>query len=86
MNAGALVLRQQQKPPQGDWRTWLLLGGRGSGKTRAGAQWINGLASGLAPFAGTETTPLALVGETIADVRDVMIEGPAGIIACAGLD
>jgi phage terminase large subunit-like protein len=61
--------------------TWLVMGGRGAGKTRLGAEWVNCLAHGLAPFAGGHTFPIALVGETIADVRDVMIEGPAGIKA-----
>ncbi len=59
--------------------TWLVMGGRGSGKTRLGAEWVNCLANGYAPFANAKTGPIALVGETIADVRDVMIEGPAGI-------
>lgn len=61
--------------------TWLVMGGRGSGKTRLGAEWVNCLVHGMAPFASVKTSPIALVGETIADVRDVMIEGPAGIKA-----
>lgn len=61
--------------------TWLVMGGRGSGKTRLGAEWVNCLVHGLAPFAANPISPIALVGETIADVRDVMIEGPAGIKA-----
>lgn len=61
---------------------WLVTGGRGAGKTRLGAEWVNALVRGLPLFA----TPalrygrLALVGETLADVRDVMIEGPSGIV------
>jgi phage terminase large subunit-like protein len=55
------------------------MGGRGSGKTRLGAEWVNGLVRGIAPFSDPDVSPIALVGETIADVRDVMIEGPAGI-------
>ncbi|MBK8085951.1 MAG: glycoside hydrolase TIM-barrel-like domain-containing protein [Devosia sp.] len=39
--------REEQLPPEGDWTTWLLLGGRGSGKTRAGAEWVRGGAEGL---------------------------------------
>jgi phage terminase large subunit-like protein len=62
---------------------WLVVGGRGSGKTRLGAEWTNGLAMGLSPFAVKEHGRLALVGETLGDVRDVMIEGPSGILACA---
>lgn len=77
-------MREAQKPPRGRrWSTWLLLGGRGSGKTRAGAEWVHGLASAVQPFAGRVVSPIALVGETLADVREVMIEGPAGIVACA---
>lgn len=65
--------------PDKPWRTWLVMGGRGSGKTRIGAEWVNGFVMGLAPFSGPNVSPIALVGETLADVRDVMIEGPAGI-------
>jgi phage terminase large subunit-like protein len=65
--------------PETPWRTWLVMGGRGSGKTRIGAEWVNGFVMGLAPFNGPNVSPIALVGETLADVRDVMIEGPAGI-------
>lgn len=77
-------LRQAQRPPSGnDWLTWLILGGRGSGKTHAGSEWVHGLASGALPAAQAITEPIALIGETIADVREIMIEGPAGIRACA---
>lgn len=77
-------MREAQKPPRHRrWSTWLLLGGRGSGKTRAGAEWVHGLASAVRPFAQRVVSPIALVGETIADVREVMIDGPAGIRACA---
>ncbi len=63
-------------PPRTDsWTTWLLLGGRGAGKTRAGAEWIRACAR--------KPIRIALVGETLADVRDVMIEGPSGLIAIA---
>ena len=62
-------------PPE----TWLLLGGRGAGKTRTGAEWVNGLARSVPPFARHKHFRLALVGETLADVRDVMIEGISGI-------
>ncbi len=69
-----------QAPPPGDWTIWLILGGRGAGKTRAGAEWVRALATGcdpLVPKAGR----IALVGETMADVREVMIEGPSGLLA-----
>lgn len=61
---------------------WLVTGGRGSGKTRLGAEWVNGLVRGLPPFsAGHRYGHFALVGETLSDVREVMVEGPSGILA-----
>ncbi|HEY8577640.1 MAG TPA: terminase family protein [Devosia sp.] len=66
--------RDEQLPPDGDWTTWLLMGGRGSGKTRAGAEWIRSLAA-----AGV--TPIAIVGQTIADATAVMVKGESGIMA-----
>ena len=75
------MARPDQLPPPGDWLTWLLLGGRGAGKTRAGAEWVRGMALGQPPFADSATGPIALVGETFADVREVMIEGVSGLLA-----
>ncbi len=77
--------RMKQVPPE-EVRlrrvdVWLVIGGRGSGKTRAGAEWVNAMTGGYPPIAYEKTGPIALVGETLADVRDVMIEGPAGILA-----
>ncbi|MBN9305632.1 MAG: ATP-binding protein [Devosia sp. 67-54] len=69
-----LWARPSQLPPAGDWVTWLLMGGRGSGKTRAGAEWVRGLAA-----AGTG--PIALVGETITEAIAVMVRGPSGLMA-----
>jgi phage terminase large subunit-like protein len=63
------------------WLTWLLIGGRGAGKTRAGAEWVRAQALGVAPFASEVATRIALVGETEHDVREVMIEGVSGILA-----
>jgi phage terminase large subunit-like protein len=76
----AFDARADQKPPEGDWLTWLLLGGRGSGKTRAGAQWVRGMALGLTPYAERPVGRIALIGETYADVREVMIEGVSGLL------
>ena len=73
--------RDAQLPPSGDWRVWLILGGRGSGKTRAGAEWVSGMALGLAPFATRACGHIALVGETFADAREVMVDGPSGILS-----
>ncbi|WP_159590367.1 DNA-packaging protein [Chelativorans xinjiangense] len=61
--------------------TWLVMGGRGSGKTRLGAEWVNGLVRGLPPFSNHEYRRIALVGETFADVREVMIEGSSGLLS-----
>lgn len=71
----------QQPPPKPDWSIWLVLGGRGAGKTRTGAEWTKGMALGLPPFAGKPTTRIALVGETQGQVRDVMVEGVSGLLA-----
>lgn len=73
--------RDHQRPPPGCWRSWLLLGGRGSGKTRAGAEWVHGLAS-----AGDRSDlHIALVAETLGDAREVMIDGVSGICRIARL-
>ena len=77
----ALWARDDQYPPEGDWTLWLILGGRGAGKTRAGAEWVRGVAAGRPPFARVPAGRIALVGETYADVRDVMIEGVSGLLA-----
>lgn len=59
--------------PAGDWTTWLFLGGRGAGKTRAGAEWIHERVR-----RGAER--IALVAETYADGREVMVGGPSGLM------
>jgi phage terminase large subunit-like protein len=63
------------------WRTWLIMGGRGAGKTRAGAQWVRGLALGEKPFAATPTGPIALIGESEHEAREVMVEGVSGLLS-----
>jgi phage terminase large subunit-like protein len=63
-----------QLEPEGDWTTWLLMGGRGSGKTRAGAEWVRQLAK-------AKVTPIALVGETMKEALSIMVRGESGIIA-----
>ena len=58
-----------------DWTTWLLLGGRGAGKTRAGAEWIRFIID-----RGGRQKRIALVAEAYADAREVMIDGPSGLL------
>jgi phage terminase large subunit-like protein len=66
--------REKQLPPKGDWRFWLILAGRGFGKTRTGAEWIRSLAeSGRHQW-------LTIVGPTRESVFKVMLKGPAGIL------
>jgi phage terminase large subunit-like protein len=87
-----LFARDDQLPPgsfsthpvaREDWRTWLFMGGRGAGKTRAGAEWVRGLVEGREGFSRLRLGRIALVGETHADVREVMVEGPSGLTAVA---
>lgn len=78
--------RDDQLPPETDaegrpWRTWLILGGRGSGKTRAGAEWVRAEAEALARCGGAGNGRIALVGETLDQVRSVMVEGVSGLLA-----
>ena len=69
-----LQARPEQVAPEGDWTTWLFLGGRGAGKTRAGAEWIRErVETGAAQR-------IALVAATAADARAIMVEGESGIL------
>jgi predicted phage terminase large subunit-like protein len=74
----AAIARPNQLPPLGDWwQIWLLLAGRGFGKTRTLAEWVCAqVASGLA-------SRIALVAATAADARDVLVEGESGILSVA---
>lgn len=77
-SAWARVAHVAQLAPEGAWSTWLFQGGRGAGKTRAGAEWL---------AARAEATPngrFALVAATEHDLREVMIEGPSGLRALPG--
>jgi phage terminase large subunit-like protein len=66
--------RPEQLPPDGDWAGWLVMAGRGFGKTRTGAEWVSEEArSGRA-------SRIVLIAPTVADTRDVMLEGPSGIM------
>lgn len=81
----ATFAHPHQEPPLrasngGPWTTWLVLAGRGAGKTRLGAEWVRALVHGHAPYSRRRYGRIALVGETAHDTREVMIEGPAGIL------
>lgn len=69
--------RPAQRLPDGDWRIWLLLGGRGAGKTLAAAQCVR------AEVETGHARHIALVGRSVADIRDVMIEKRSGLLAVA---
>ena len=69
--------RADQQPPAGDWHVWMLLAGRGFGKTRTGAEWVRAFA---------EATPgarIALVAASLHEARQVMVEGESGLLAIA---
>ena len=72
--------RPPQLAPAGDWAIWLILAGRGFGKTRAGAEWVLDRVGGH-----NDPGPhrVALVARTAADARDVMVQGESGLVACA---
>ncbi len=75
-----------QLPPEGDWRTWVVMGGRGAGKTRAGAEWVRAEVEGSRPLDIGRSRRVALVGETIEQAREVMVFGDSGILACSPPD
>ena len=65
--------RPEQCPPAGDWRTWLILAGRGWGKTRTGAEWLRDQ---------RDTCPrMAIIAPTFADARDTCVEGESGLLS-----
>lgn len=72
--------RPEQFTPSGDWLIWLLMAGRGWGKTRTGAEWILE-AIAAEPDVDGSPTEWAVVGETFSEVRDVCLDGPAGLRA-----
>jgi phage terminase large subunit-like protein len=70
------ALRGQREPAFG-WRNWLILAGRGYGKTRTGAEWV------LARARETPLARIALVGASLDEVAKIMVEGESGLLACA---
>jgi len=75
-----------QVPPEGVWKTWVIMGGRGAGKTRAGAEWVRAQVEGALPADAGRAKRVALVGETVDQVREVMIFGESGILSCSSPD
>ncbi|HKR25463.1 MAG TPA: terminase family protein [Allosphingosinicella sp.] len=73
----AWVHAGQEVPESGDWRVCLMFGGRGFGKTRAGAEWVSQLAR---DHPGAQ---IALVAANLGEARRVMVEGPSGLLAVA---
>src|SRR5437764_10777523 len=69
------IARPNQLPPPGDWQVWLLLAGRGFGKTRTLAEWV------CQQAASGKAGRIAVVAATAADARDVLVEGQSGILA-----
>jgi len=72
--------RPSQLPPPGDWRVWLILAGRGFGKTRTGAETV------IDRVRRRVSKRVGLIAPTAADARDVMVEGESGILACSPPD
>lgn len=75
--------RPEQLLPLGDdWNTWLVLAGRGYGKTRMGAETVRQVVCGDTPLSPGLCNRIALVAETSGDARDVLVEGESGLLAC----
>ena len=75
-----------QVAPEGAWKSWVIMGGRGAGKTRAGAEWVRGQVEGARPLDAGRAQHVALVGETFDQAREVMVFGESGILACSPPD
>ena len=75
-----MLARDAQLPPPGDWQTWLIMAGRGFGKTRAGAEWVRMIAETHCE------ARIALVSSSLSEARAVMVEGESGLIACSTPD
>ena len=67
------LARPEQLAPAGDWSCWLILAGRGFGKTRTGAEWVRSMMCGSTPLSAGKCRHIGLLAETAADARDVMV-------------
>lgn len=75
-----MLARPAQLPPEGLWRNWLIMAGRGFGKTRTGAEWVRMTAE------DNSEARIALVTASLAEARAVMVEGESGLLACSPPD
>ncbi len=84
-NFGCMRHDHQLPPAFGNngepWTTWLLIGGRGAGKTRAGAEWVKSACANAPKAEGEGERRIALIGETEHEIREVMIEGVSGLLS-----
>ena len=67
--------RPAQLPPPGDWRIWMIMAGRGFGKTRTGAEWVRMIAD------RNPDARIALISSSLAEARAVMVEGESGLLS-----
>ncbi|WP_246754766.1 DNA-packaging protein [Rhizobium lusitanum] len=74
LNDWRFLARDSQIAPEGDWQTWLILAGRGFGKTRTGAEWVREQVK-----AGRKR--IGLIAPTASDAREVMVEGESGLLS-----
>lgn len=76
------MARPEQYPPVGSWHIWLLLAGRGFGKTRTAAEWLTQAVIDEPKAPDGSPTEWAIVAETFGDTREVCVEGPSGVLGC----
>ena len=69
------LARDNQKLPEGDWFLWMILAGRGFGKTRTGAESVMQLVE------SGKYKRIAIIGKTVQEVRDIMVEGQSGLLS-----
>lgn len=75
LNDWAFWARPNQRMPEGIWRYWLILAGRGFGKTRTGAETVRG-------WVEKGYRRIHMIGPTVGDTRNVMVTGPSGLLSC----